>query len=102
MSENREVSQRDLRSRSKEIMDAVSGGTTFTVTRDGVPIGRLAPLDRKPQAVPVDQFLAAYAGGSAIDTYDAFRADIDAASSAFADYDPFDPIAPRIGQRDEP
>jgi hypothetical protein len=30
-----EITQRDLRSRSREIMDAVEHGQSFTVTRDG-------------------------------------------------------------------
>jgi predicted nucleic acid-binding protein len=30
-----EITQRDMRQRSKEIMDAVEGGQSFTVTRDG-------------------------------------------------------------------
>ena len=32
-----EITQRDLRSRSREIMDAVEHGQGFTVTRDGHP-----------------------------------------------------------------
>ena len=39
-----EITQRDLRSRSKEIMDAVQRGQSFTVTRDGHRIGELIPL----------------------------------------------------------
>lgn len=31
-----EITQRDLRTRSKEIMDAVQGGQAFTVTRPTV------------------------------------------------------------------
>jgi len=33
------ISQRDLRMRSKEIMDAVEHGQSFTVTRDGQSVG---------------------------------------------------------------
>jgi len=36
-----EITQRDLRSRSREIMDAVEHGQAFTVTRDGHQIGEL-------------------------------------------------------------
>jgi prevent-host-death family protein len=35
-----EVTQRDLRSHSGQIMDAVSRGESFVVTRSGTPIGR--------------------------------------------------------------
>jgi hypothetical protein len=36
-----EITQRDLRNRSREIMDAVERGQAFTVTRDGHPISEL-------------------------------------------------------------
>jgi prevent-host-death family protein len=39
-----EISQRDLRLRSKEIMDSVESGQAFTVTRGGHRIGALVPL----------------------------------------------------------
>jgi prevent-host-death family protein len=42
-----EITQRDLRNRSKEIMDAVERGQAFTVTRDGHRIGELIPLRRR-------------------------------------------------------
>jgi antitoxin (DNA-binding transcriptional repressor) of toxin-antitoxin stability system len=37
-----EITQRDLRQRSKEIMDAVEGGQSFTVTRDGHEIAAMS------------------------------------------------------------
>jgi antitoxin (DNA-binding transcriptional repressor) of toxin-antitoxin stability system len=42
-----EITQRDLCTRFKEIMDAVQGGRSFTVTRDGHRIGELIPLRRR-------------------------------------------------------
>jgi hypothetical protein len=39
MSEQPEITQRDLRNRSEEIMDAVENGQAFTVTRGGHRIG---------------------------------------------------------------
>ena len=49
MSAQPEITQRDLRIRSKEIMDAVENGQAFTVTRDGHRIGELIPLrQRRP------------------------------------------------------
>lgn len=39
-----EISERDLRLRSKEIMDAVEDGESFTVTRGGKEIGELIPV----------------------------------------------------------
>ena len=41
------ISQRDLRLRSKEIMDAVEDGHSFVVTRDGREMGQLVPLRRR-------------------------------------------------------
>ena len=38
-----QITQRDLRSRSREIMDAVEHGQSFIVTRDGHRIGELIP-----------------------------------------------------------
>jgi prevent-host-death family protein len=47
MSAQPEITQRDLRNRSREIMDAVENGQAFTVTRYGHPIGELVPLRRR-------------------------------------------------------
>ncbi len=76
-----EITQRDLRSRSKEIMDAVEGGQSFTVTRDGHQIGELIPLRRRRRFVARDEFVAA-----TVDI-DAFRAD----QAAAADQEAIDP-----------
>ena len=69
------ISQRDLRTRSKQIMDAVEAGEAFTVTRDGREIGELAPLRRKRRFVPREEFAAMSKGVPALDS-DAFLADI--------------------------
>ncbi|NUR95151.1 MAG: type II toxin-antitoxin system prevent-host-death family antitoxin [Kribbellaceae bacterium] len=53
-----EITQRDLRTRSKEIMDAVQNGQSFTVTRDGHRIGELIPLRRRRRFVPRAEFAA--------------------------------------------
>ncbi|WP_435610777.1 prevent-host-death protein [Streptomyces sp. C10-9-1] len=73
-----EITQRDLRSRSREIMDAVQAGQAFTVTRDGHRIGELLPLRRRRRFVPRGEFAAMSrsAPGSSLDV---FRADQDAA-----------------------
>lgn len=46
-----EVTQGDLRNRSKEIMDAVQQGQSFTVTRDGHELGELIPLRHRRRFV---------------------------------------------------
>jgi prevent-host-death family protein len=73
-----EITQRDLRNRSKEIMDAVENGQAFTVTRDGHRIGELIPLRRRRRFVPRQEFAAMSRGAPAIDV-GRFRADQDAA-----------------------
>ena len=72
-----EITQRDLRNRSKEIMDAVETGQAFTVTRDGRQIGELIPLRRRRRFVPRQEFAAMSRSAPTIDI-DAFRADQDA------------------------
>jgi antitoxin (DNA-binding transcriptional repressor) of toxin-antitoxin stability system len=82
-----EITQRDLRTRSKEIMDAVQGGQTFVVTRDGHRIGELIPLRRRRRFVPRGEFAAMSRSAPDI-SLDAFRADQDAAVEQEAD-DPY-------------
>jgi prevent-host-death family protein len=88
MSVPAEISQRDLRNRSKEIMDAVERGETFTVTRDGRPIAELVPLRRRRRFVPRDEFVANSRGLPYIDP-DRFRADLDAHVEPYP-HDPYD------------
>jgi antitoxin (DNA-binding transcriptional repressor) of toxin-antitoxin stability system len=83
-----EISQRDLRSRSREIMDAVERGESFTVTRDGHQIGELIPLRRTRRFVPADEFIELGRGLDPIDPVE-FRSDIDTAADPYAD-DPYD------------
>lgn len=77
MSIQPEITQRDLRNRSKEIMDAVQHGQSFTVTRDGHQIGELIPLRRR-RFVTREEFAAMSRNAPSIDL-EAFRADQDAA-----------------------
>ncbi len=73
-----EVTQRDLRMRSREIMDAVEHGQSFTVTRDGRRIAELIPLPHRRRLVPRQEFVAMSRNAPAVDL-SAFRADQDAA-----------------------
>jgi len=75
---NPEITQRDLRSKSREIMDAIEHGQSFTVTRDGHRIGELIPLRRRRRFVSRAEFAAMSRNAPAIDL-DAFRADQDVA-----------------------
>jgi len=74
-----EITQRDLRMRSREIMDAVEGGQAFTVTRDGRSIGELVPLRRRRRFVSRAEFTSMSHRASVIGP-DAFRADQEAAA----------------------
>jgi prevent-host-death family protein len=67
MSTGGEISQRDLRTRSREIMDAVEHGQSFTVTRDGHRIAELIPLRRRRRLVPREEFVAMSRNAPAID-----------------------------------
>jgi prevent-host-death family protein len=77
MSAQPEITQRDLRNRSKEIMDAVQNGQSFTVTRDGHQIGELIPLRRRRRFVSRAEFAAMSRVAPTVDL-DAFRADQEA------------------------
>ena len=72
-----EITQRDLRSKSREIMDAVEHGQSFTVTRDGHQIGELIPIRRRRKFVSRQEFAAMSRNAPAL-ALDAFRADQDA------------------------
>jgi prevent-host-death family protein len=82
------ISQRDLRTRSKDIMDAVERGESFTVTRDGREIGQLVPLRGQRRFVPREEFMALGRGLGVIDV-DEFFHDLDALADPAAD-DPFE------------
>jgi integrase/antitoxin (DNA-binding transcriptional repressor) of toxin-antitoxin stability system len=71
----RDLTQRELRNDSGEIMRALDAGETFRVTRNGVPVGELTPMRRR-QFVARDTALAAFVTAAAIDP-DQFRADVD-------------------------
>ena len=83
-----EISQRDLRMRSREIMDAVERGDTFIVTRDGRGIGQLVPMRPRRTFVPREELIELGRNLPAIDA-DAFRADIDAVADPSID-DPYE------------
>ncbi|MFQ6393408.1 type II toxin-antitoxin system Phd/YefM family antitoxin [Nocardia sp. KC 131] len=88
MSAQPEITQRDLRNKSKEIMDAVEHGQSFTVTRDGHQIGELIPLRRRRRFVNRDDFVAMSRNAPVVDL-ETFRRDQDAAADHEAG-DPYD------------
>jgi prevent-host-death family protein len=79
----RELTQRELRNRSGEIMRALDRGESFIVTRRGVPVAELKPIARRRQSVNTEALLKSFAKLPPIDS-ERFFADLD----AVADQDP--------------
>jgi antitoxin (DNA-binding transcriptional repressor) of toxin-antitoxin stability system len=73
---SRTITQRELRNESGEIMRLLDQGETFTVTRNGVPVGELAPL-RRHRFVAADTAIARFRNAPHIDAH-RFRTDLDA------------------------
>jgi len=71
----REITQRELRNASGEIMRALDRGESFLVTRNGVPVGELRPTRRR-RFVATTAVAAAFAGAPPIAGM-RFRRDVD-------------------------
>lgn len=71
----RQISQRELRNQSGEIMRELDRGEEFVVTRNGVPVGELRPVGRR-HFVSVAALQKAFEGAPEID-FKQFREDID-------------------------
>lgn len=72
---SREITQRELRNESGEIMRALDKGESFVVTRNGVPVGELIPL-RQRTFVTAEAAVAVFASAPSVDM-ERFRDDID-------------------------
>jgi len=71
----RRITQRELRNESGRIMRALDKGESFTVTRNGVPVGELVPV--RPRAfVAAEAVAAAYRRAPRI-AHTRFRKDLD-------------------------
>ena len=73
---NRRITQRELRNESGRIMRALDKGRSFTVTRNGVPVGDLVPV-RQRAFVPAETAVAAFARAPRV-ARARFRKDVDA------------------------
>lgn len=71
----REISQRELRNDSGQIMRELDRGESFVVTRNGVPVGELRPIGRR-RFLPAARVIEAFASAAPIDPT-RFRADVD-------------------------
>jgi len=70
-----EISQRELRNSSGEIMRQLDQGESFVVTRNGVPVGELSPV-RRNRFVSAQAAVTAFKGAQPVD-FSRFRADLD-------------------------
>jgi prevent-host-death family protein len=75
----REITQRELRNNSGEIMRQLDQGESFVVTRNGVPVGELSPL-RRHRFVGAEAAVAAFRGAPRVEL-DQLRTDLDRAAS---------------------
>lgn len=71
----KKITQRELRNDSGRIMRALDRGESFVVTRNGVPVGELRPVQRR-RFVATAAVLAALENAAPIDA-GRFRADLD-------------------------
>jgi prevent-host-death family protein len=78
----KELTQRELRNRSGDVMRAIDRGEAFIVTRNGVPVAELVPISRR-NFVPAEILKAVFAGSPRIDA-ERFARDVD----RFVDQDP--------------
>lgn len=62
----REITQRELRNESGEVMRALDSGDAFFVTRNGVAVGELTPIRRR-RFVAKDAAVAAFTRAAPID-----------------------------------
>ena len=75
----RDVTQRQLRNESGEIMRGLDQGESFVVTRNGVPVGELTPL-RRHRFVSADTTIAMFRGAPSVDLI-RLRTDLDSVAS---------------------
>jgi prevent-host-death family protein len=78
----REITQRELRNESGEIMRRLDDGESFVVTRNGVPVGELVPM-RRHRFVTAEAAVALFRNAPAVEWH-RFRKDLD----ELADQDP--------------
>lgn len=73
----RTIAQRELRNENAKVIEAVTAGETFIVTRNGEPVAELRPLRAGRRTYISREEVAALAvGGVRIDRHQ-FRADLD-------------------------
>jgi prevent-host-death family protein len=73
------IAQRELRNDNAKVIKAVAAGESFVVTRNGVPVAELRPIQQNRRTfVPIAELLVLAATGPQINRKQ-FRADLDRA-----------------------
>jgi prevent-host-death family protein len=73
----RTIAQRELRNDNARVIEAVAAGESFVVTRNGVPVAELCPIQQRRRTfVPRAELLALASTGPRINRQ-RFRADLD-------------------------
>jgi antitoxin (DNA-binding transcriptional repressor) of toxin-antitoxin stability system len=75
----KQITQRELRNNSGEIMRQLDRGESFIVTRNGILVGELSPL-RRHRFISAEVAVAAFRNAPPVE-FDRFRADLDRAAS---------------------
>ncbi|MGH9043791.1 MAG: type II toxin-antitoxin system Phd/YefM family antitoxin [Acidimicrobiales bacterium] len=71
------IAQRELRNDNAKVIDAVAAGETFVVTRSGVPVAELRPIERpRRRFVAREELVILGAAGPHVDLAN-FKADLD-------------------------
>ena len=73
----RTIAQRDLRNENAKIIDAVTAGETFVVTRNGEPVAELRPIRAGRRTFITREDVAGLAGAAVRIDHRQFRADLD-------------------------
>jgi prevent-host-death family protein len=71
------IAQRELRNENARVIDAVTAGETFVVTRNGEPVAELRPLRAGRRTFISREEVAALARAGVRIDRDRFRADLD-------------------------
>jgi len=74
---SRTIPQRELRNDNAKVIEAVTAGETFVVTRNGEPVAELRPLQAGRRRFISREELAVLASANVRIDRDRFRADVD-------------------------
>ena len=71
------IAQRDLRNDNAKVIDAVTAGETFVVTRNGQPVAELRPIRSARRTFITRDEVASLAGAAVRIDHRRFREDLD-------------------------